>query len=202
MAPLLCGLLVLDQAMRHTEPPPTGPYITAIKVVIPAGRRSGDVVVTIGGQERVVGSGALRAWRVAGGRMAVYASMDGAGGYEDEGEGLTVYDVAKNHCELVMREMYRVIRVDESRAWSGRLVLFVTMDDGGVGATHVGIVDPMRGQVFRQPYARFDRIERGRVVIAGVPNPDRSEGPPPRYRAYDLDDLLGRSLVVIPPPSG
>src|SRR6187402_273533 len=53
----------------------------------------GELFVTIAGTEKKVTDQAQQAWIINGGRHVVYSSSEGAGGYENEGQSLHLYDV-------------------------------------------------------------------------------------------------------------
>src|ERR1044071_9581666 len=53
----------------------------------------GALFVKIGGTEKKITDQAQKAWIINGGRHVVYSSSDGAGGYENEGQSLHLYNV-------------------------------------------------------------------------------------------------------------
>src|SRR5215470_13621677 len=57
-----------------------------------AGAKAGALFVSISGSETKVADRALNAWIIAHGRQLVYSGEDGAGGYENEGQSLRLYD--------------------------------------------------------------------------------------------------------------
>ena len=69
-----------------------GPVATSVRVDKGQGIY-GPLFVTIGGREQKIAEQAQQAWILSGGRYVVYSSSDGAGGYENEGQSLHVYDV-------------------------------------------------------------------------------------------------------------
>ncbi len=69
-----------------------GPIATSVRVDKGEGIYW-PLFVTIGGKEQKITDQAQQAWILNGGRYVVYSSSEGAGGYENEGQSLHVYDV-------------------------------------------------------------------------------------------------------------
>ena len=113
---------------------------------------TGRAVVTLStGDTIVVADSAFRAWKLTAGLVAV-SGLDGAGGYENEGQSLTVIDVVAGTRRRVVADYFQIVRV-EAVTVDGRVALLVHMRDGGQGGLHVTIVDPERGAVFRALHA-------------------------------------------------
>lgn len=157
---------------------------------------TGQVVTMIDGQERVIADEAWNAWIIEEGRAVVYSGSDGAGGFENEGQSLWRYDAATGGKRKLMAEFFMIRKVVEAQSRSGETALLVTMMDGGLGAPHVAVVDPKRGQVWRQQMARFVGVRNGNIAVA-LYDPDEiqlQENPRPRKLVYySLDDLLSRN---------
>src|SRR5262245_22431263 len=64
----------------------------------------GDLFVTIAGTEKKVADQAQQAWIINDGRHVVYSSSDGAGGYENEGQSLHLYDVDTGKHKRIMSQ--------------------------------------------------------------------------------------------------
>ena len=62
----------------------------------------GPLFVTIDGTEKKITEKAQQAWILSGGRYVVYSSSDGAGGYENEGQSLHLYDVRTEKQKRIM----------------------------------------------------------------------------------------------------
>lgn len=170
------------------------PRAASVRIHRPAGELTGPVIAMIDGQECRIADNAWNAWLIRGGQSVVYSGTDGAGGFEDEGQSLWRYDVATGRYGKLMTEFFSVEKVVEARSASGKLALLVTMADGGLGAPHVAVVDPDRGQVWRQRVARIVGIRNGRIAVA-VFDPDTIGQPKPVIRRmlyHDLDRLLSR----------
>lgn len=115
----------------------------------------GPLYVTIDGREKKIADVALDAWVINGGRQVVYSGRDGAGGYEDEGQSLRVYDARSGRIKKVMSEYVAVDEVTEAKTAGGKIALLVKMSDGGLGANYLAIVDPTRGEVFFRRWVRL-----------------------------------------------
>ncbi|MES3032606.1 MAG: hypothetical protein V4813_01265 [Gemmatimonadota bacterium] len=127
---------------------------------------TGPAVVTlVTGDTVVVADSAVRAWVLGDGSLVAVSGLDGAGGFENEGQSLTVIDVAAGTRRRVVADYFQVVRVELLRA-DGAAALLVHMRDGGQGSLHVTVVDPDRGPVFRARNA-LGRITGDRILVAG-----------------------------------
>ena len=152
------------------------PVVTAARVARPEGALSGPLYVTVGGRERKVADGAVEAWVIQGGRGVAYSGRDGAGGFENEGQSLRVYDAATGRSRKVMSAYYMIEKVTEATTSSDKTALLVSMADGGLGASYFAVVDPARGELFFRRWARLVS-RRGDVISIG------------HYRVADWDKL-------------
>src|SRR4026209_571697 len=91
----------------------------------------GPLYVKIGDGEQKVAEQAQQAWILSGGRNVVYSSSDGAGGYENEGQSLHVYDLITRRSKRIMSEYFMVETVEEVVTTRKKRALLVTMADGG-----------------------------------------------------------------------
>lgn len=152
---------------------PARPGATVIRIVVRRDTTTfsvGRAVVTLGtGDSVVVADSAVRAWKLGGSLVAV-SGLDGAGGYENEGQSLTVIDVADGFRRRVVADYFAIVRVELLEA-AGHRGLLVHMRDGGRGSLHVTVVDPKRGQVFRARNA-LGRLIVGGVAVAGYGDTD------------------------------
>ena len=146
----------------------------------------GPLFVTISGKERKITEQAQQAWILSGGRYLVYSSSDGAGGYENEGQSLHIYDVVTGRRKRIMSEYFMVETVEEVMTSKKKRVLLVTLADGGLGASYVAVVDPTRGEVF---FRRWSRIlsRKGDTIVLG------------RYREDDWDKLMSEQAAKVRP---
>jgi hypothetical protein len=124
----------------------------------------GPAVVTLAsGDTLVVSDSAVRAWRLGDGQWVAVSGLDGAGGYENEGQSLTLIDVEAGTRRRVVSDYFAIIGVTLVED-AGRRALLVRMRDGGTGSLHMTVVDPDRGQVFRATNARAEAIS-GAIVV-------------------------------------
>ena len=158
-----------DAVMPEDLPPLAArPGVTVRAVVV---RRdtttygTGPAVATLSsGDTLVLADSAIQAWRLGDGRLVAVSGRDGAGGYENEGESVTVIDPATGRRRRVVADYFAIERVELASA-AGRDALVVHMRDGGRGAVHVTVADARRGQVFRMRNA-LARVDGSRVIVA------------------------------------
>ena len=129
--------------------------------------QAGPLYAHIGGQDFRIADEAFAAWLMDEGRKIAYsATADGGGGYENEGQSLRLYDVRARTHRTVLSAGYVIDTVAAIKTQSGRQALLVEMRDGGLGASHVAVVDPRRGPVFlRQQVKLLER--QGDVIVLG-----------------------------------
>ncbi len=102
-------------------------------------------------------------------RYYAWSNDKGAGGYENEGQGLAVYDTKTGVCRQVLSETFMIDDVQPAKLPDGREALLVSMSDGGAGAPHIAVVDPERGEVFRMSGAKFSGAAKdGKIGIEKV----------------------------------
>lgn len=116
-------------------------------------------IVTAEGDTITVDSTAGVGAIISGGREVAYNGLDGAGGYENEGQSLRVVDLSTGEHRVVMREYTQVREIREVPMPSGDALLVVRMEDGGAGMSHIAIVDPSRGQLYRAPRSLVASID-------------------------------------------
>ena len=166
----------------------------------------GPLFVTIGGAEQKIAEQAQQAWILSGGRQVVYSSSDGAGGYENEGQSLHVYDLITRRSKRIMSEYFMVETVEEVVTTRKKRALLVTLEDGGLGASYVAVVDPARGEVFFRRWARI-LSRKGDTIVLGRYREDdwdklMTDGAkvrPYRTERYNLNSLLLRRVIVNKP---
>ena len=161
----------------------------------------GSLFVTIGGTEKKITDQAQQAWIINGGRHVVYSSSEGAGGYENEGQSLHLYDVATGKQKRIMSQYFMVHTVKEVVTSKNKRALLVTMEDGGLGASYVAVVDPWRGEVFFRRWARI-LADKGDTVVLGFykeedwGEPEASKVRPYKRERHNLNSLLVRPVIV------
>jgi len=162
-------------------------------------QETGVLWASINGQRVKIADVAAQFWLLRAGLQLAYSAPDGAGGYENEGQSLWVYSPGSSPRKLLAEKFaIREVRDASTSRKSGLLIL---MRDGGLGASHLALADPARGEVFRLTQARFlgrdgDRIRVGfqkeddwEVLLSG------QEVPPSHEEAFDLNELLDRAVI-------
>lgn len=161
----------------------------------------GALFVTIGETEKKITDQAQQAWIINGGRHVVYSSSEGAGGYENEGQSLHLYNVDTGKQKRIMSHYFMVQTVKEVVTSKNKRALLVTMEDGGLGASYVAVVDPWRGEVFFRRWARI-LSDKGDTVVLGFykeddwGEPDASKVRPYKRERHNLNSLLLRRVIV------
>ena len=162
----------------------------------------GALFVTIAGTEKKVTDQAQQAWIINGGRHVVYSSDQGAGGYENEGQSLHLYDVNTGNQKRIMSEYFMVETVKEVVTSKKKRALLVTMEDGGLGASYLAVVDPLRGEVFFRRWVRVLSTQ-GDTILLGFYRErdwgDLQEGKrvrPYKRERHNLNSLLRRPVIV------
>src|SRR5262245_42319308 len=164
----------------------------------------GPLFVTIDGAEKKITGDAQQAWILSGGRYVVYSASDGAGGFENEGQSLHLYDVRTGRHKRILSEYFMVDKVDEVVTSKNKRALLVHMMDGGLGASYVAVVDPLRGEVFFRRWARI-LARNGDNIVLGFYREDDWEKldsdrggtvRPYRSERYNLHSLLQRRVIV------
>ena len=162
----------------------------------------GALFVTIAGSEKKVTDQAQQAWIINGGRHVVYSSSEGAGGYENEGQSLHLYDVGTGKLKRIMSEYFMIEKVKEVVTSKKKRALLVTMEDGGLGASYLAVVDPSRGEVFFRRWVRILSNNRDTILLGFYREGDwgdLQEGK--KVRAYkrerhNLNTILRRPVIV------
>ena len=157
---------------------------------------SGPLEAVVDGRRIRIADEALGAWNL-GNRIVAYSARDGAGGFENEGEALYLYDLTTSRRRKIMSEVFMIDNVEEVKTSAGRTALIVAMRDGGLGASHVAVVDPGRGEVFLRRLAEIT-ARKGDIITIGIYRPEDVDKPyARRYQTerYDLKTLLKRRVI-------
>ncbi len=164
----------------------------------------GPLFITIAGREKKITDQAQQAWIINVGHHVVYSSSDGAGGFENEGQSLHLYDVGTGNHKRIMSEYFIVDKVEEVVTSKKKRALLVKMVDGGLGASYVAVVDPWRGEVFFRPRARI-LARKGDTIVIGFYKEedweklDSEQGGkvrPYKSERHNLNSLLLRRVIV------
>jgi hypothetical protein len=178
------------------------PRVTKVRVDMRDQEIYGSLFVTIAQTEKKVSDEAQQAWIINGGKHVVYSSSDGAGGFENEGQSLHLYDVNTGKHKRILSEYFAVESVKEVVTSNKKRTLLVTMADGGLGASYVAVVDPWRGEVFFRRWARI-LSQNGDTIVLGFYREndwgDFVEGKkvrPYKRERHNLKTLLRRPVIV------
>lgn len=179
----------------------SAPQATKVRIAMRDQDIYGALFVTIAGTEKKVTDEAQQAWITNGGRHVVYSSSKGAGGFENEGQSLHLYDVDTGNHKRIMSEYFMVDTVKEVITSNKKRALLVTMADGGLGASYVAVVDPSRGEVFFRRWARILSNKGDTIVLGFYKENDWGESEISKVRPYkrerhDLKTLLRRPVIV------
>jgi hypothetical protein len=171
---------------------------TSVRVEADRGH-PGPLYARIDGKDVQVAHAAFAAWLVDDGREVAYSGADGAGGYENEGQSLRIYDVRTKASRKVLAARYVIDGVTDVTTRSGERALVVVMRDGGLGASHLAIVAPRRGEVFSRSQVKLLR-RQGDVIIVSRYREDDWERmargisvTPTSTEQYDLDAIVRRA---------
>jgi hypothetical protein len=166
------------------------------------GSEPGPLLISINGSERQVADKALNAWLIHNGHQLVYSGEDGAGGYENEGQSLRLYDPQTGESRKILSEYFSIDSAKEVEAAGGKRVILVGMRDSGLGASHLAVVDPERGEVFAARKARLLSCKDDTIVLGYYRDADweamaRGQAVSPvKTERYNLTRLLKRPLIV------
>jgi hypothetical protein len=147
--------------------------------------RGGSLHITVDGQERKIYDEAWAAWTINDGRDVVFSGPDGAGGFENEGQSLRIYNVAARSTRKILSEYVMVVALKAVKTSSGAVALLVRMEDGGLGGSYFAVVDPKRGEVFFRRWAEL-RTLKGDNVTLGL------------YREDDFEKIIEEHDIVAP----
>ena len=159
------------------------------------------VAMLASGDTVVVSDSAVRAWTLGDGRLVAVSGLDGAGGYENEGQSLTVIDLVTGRRRRVVADYFAIISVQLVADGAAEAVL-VQMRDGGLGSLHVTVVDPARGQVFRATNA-LAQVQGTNILVAGfgdteTPVTARDTRTPLRVDTIAVRTVGTRGLLTVP----
>jgi hypothetical protein len=182
---LLC--LARGAHAQRTRPAGPPPVMTNARVAVSdASPFFGPLFVTIEGKEKQIADEAIKAWLIQGGRKVVYSGRDGAGGFENEGQSLRIYDAATGARRKIMSQYYGIDKITEVTTSSKKTALLVEMSDGGLGASYLAVVDPARGEVFFRRWAKIIS-RRGDNIVIGF------------YKESDWDKLNENESAKVTP---
>ena len=104
----------------------------------------------------------------------------------------------------VLSAYYVIEKVSELKTRSGRQALLVEMRDGGLGASHLAVVDPRRGQVFMRKQVKLLERQGDMIVLGRYHEADWERMAndiviqPRKTERYDVSALLRRPVMQNP----
>lgn len=125
----------------------------------------GVLFITVNGKQQKIAEQANDVWLINDGKQVVYSGRDGAGGFENEGQSLRIYDVNTGKTRKIMSEYSIIVGLSAKRLSNGQYVLLVRMEDGGLGASYFAAVDPKRGEVFHRSAAEIIEAKGDKVKL-------------------------------------
>lgn len=168
------------------------PIASSFRLEEPQTGMGNDLFITVAGKEKKIFDRAFGAWLINNGRDIVFSGRDGAGGFENEGQSLRIYNVATGKSRKILSEYTMVTAVQPVKTSRGATALLVKLQDGGLGGSYFAVVDPKRGEVFYRQWAEATKIN-GDLVTLGF------------FKEDDFDALLGEragpedsNRVIIP----
>lgn len=126
----------------------------------------GQLFITVDGRQKMIAEQANDAWIINEGKEIVYSGRDGAGGYENEGQSLRIYDVNTGKTRKIMSQYYFITGLSAFKLKNGQTALLVRMEDGGLGGAYFSVVDPRRGEVFFRSWAEITRLKDDTITLA------------------------------------
>ncbi|WP_031496447.1 hypothetical protein [Bryobacter aggregatus] len=164
------------------------------------GAFTGPLWATDHGKPVKIANRAYRGWILSDGTQIAYTGTDGAGGYENEGQSLWLYGPGGKSRKLTAQR-YAISDLKEVMVGRNRALLLL-MEDGGLGASHIAVVDTKRGQLLRVSKAKLLRVDGSSIVLGFYQEEDWEklangvEVKPTRTRSYDLRKLYGQVQSV------
>lgn len=189
---------------------------TAFQIKKTTDYSGGDLFITVVGKKKKIYDVAFDAWIVNGGKEVVFSGADGAGGFENEGQSLRIYDVNTGKTRKIMSEYFFVLGLSDVKLSNGANALLVRMGDGGLGGSYFAVVDPKRGEVFFRHFAEPIKINGDKITLAiykeedwetiinerdwtsesgqkAIPEPTKVK--PEKTESYDLKELLKNKTI-------
>lgn len=139
---------------------------TAFKVENSGEYYGGKLSITVNGKQKMIAEQANDAWIINDGSEVVFSGRDGAGGYENEGQSLRIYDVGTGKTKKIMSHYFYVTGLSAFKLKNGQTALLVRMEDGGLGGAYFSVVDPKRGEVFFRRWAELTQLKNDTITLA------------------------------------
>ena len=218
---LTASYLTATSQIAQLGPTPAAHTASSFRIAEPTTSKGGKLYITVANRERKIYDEAFAAWLVNGGQDVVFSSHDGAGGFENEGQSLRIYNVAFSSIRKILSEIVGINAVQEVKTSTGATALLVAMSDGGLGGSYFAVVDPKRGEVFFRRWAEVTAIKGDNVTLAmyraddfeaineergwrpGPPNHviAKTKVKPYKTETLDLKRLLRNRVIYNRPPN-
>jgi hypothetical protein len=211
--------LSLAGTPKKTEPNP----VRATKFEIKEGETSsrGRLYVTVDEKEKKIADAVSKAWLINDDREIVYSRRkDGAGGFENDGESLRIYNFATGNTRKILSEYFAVDAVMETKVGKDESALLVRMSDGASFVSYFAVVNPKRGEVLYRASAELTEIKGDEITLAFYGDadwdaireervgrdfePDKVILPQPKIapakiETHDLKEVLRRKVIYNKP---
>src|SRR5262245_56346500 len=159
---LIVGLAVLVLAPL---PAKAQPIASSFRLEEPQSALGNKLFITIGGKEKKIYDAAYQAWLINEGRDVVFSGPDGAGGFENEGQSLRIYNVKTGAARKILSEYFAISALQAVKTSTAASALLVKMQDGGLGGSYFAVVDPSRGEVFFRQWAEASKINDDLITM-------------------------------------
>lgn len=184
--------------------------ITKFQIKNPAEiTRYGELSITVDGKEKIISDHTDNAWIINEGKEIVYSGSDGAGGFENEGQSLWIYNAKYDRKQKILSAYFMIDAFGEKRLSNSKLALLVKMSDGGLGASYFAVVDPTRGEVFFRQQAELLEISGDKITLGFYNDwenmyredvseqmiPDRKKFKPFKKETHDLKKILNNEVI-------
>jgi hypothetical protein len=167
---LLVNVLFLPELVKAQTKKPSSDQPIATQFRIEAAdpkdwREIGKLYITVGGRERKIADKAIEAWIINGGKEVVYSGLDGAGGVENEGQSLRIYDVGTKNTRKILSESFVISALMETKLSTGEIVLLVRLGSMLGSSAGLVVIDPKRGKVLESD-AGLTKIEGDFITLS------------------------------------
>ena len=150
-----------------------------------------NLVVQLGAADVEVTGGAGIALIAEDSTSVLYTAVGGAGGFKGLGESLMRWDAATGKSVRVAAEYYAIEQVSPVAPDNGRPIVILSMREFGSGVRHLGIADPLRGEVYRVERAAVTAIEDRYVEVTEWGT----------TASWNLEALSGQTGLPMAPPA-
>lgn len=225
IALLLIALSRFSQLSSGEAPaksePANGVHATKLEIKEDETPARGRLYLTVDGKERKIADDVARAWLIDGGRAAVYSRrQDGAGGFENDGESLRIYNVGTGKTEKILSEYVGIDAVMDVKLSNGEIALLIRMGDSASFVPYFAVVNPKRGEVLYRAAAELTEIKGDQITLAFYREedwdtieeerggsefePDKVILPTPKIKpakteTHDLKEVLRRKVIFNKP---